>query len=47
VNSGLDGALNYSDTSVQNGQTYFYVTTAVDALGQESAYSSEVSALIP
>ena len=47
VNSGLDGALSYSDASVQNGQTYFYVTTAVDASGQESTYSSEVSVLIP
>jgi fibronectin type 3 domain-containing protein len=47
VNSGLDGSLTYSDTNVQNGQTYFYVTTAVDASGQESAYSSEVSILIP
>jgi hypothetical protein len=47
VNSGPDGVLSYSDTSVQNGQTYFYVTTAVDASGQESAYSSEVSVLIP
>jgi Abnormal spindle-like microcephaly-assoc'd, ASPM-SPD-2-Hydin len=47
VNSGLDGSLSYSDTNVQNGQTYFYVTTAVDASGQESTYSSEVSVLIP
>jgi hypothetical protein len=47
VNSGPDGVLNYSDTSVQNGQTYYYVTTAVDASGQESGYSSEVSAVIP
>jgi len=47
VNSGVDGGLSYSDTSVQNGQTYFYVTTAVDGSGQESAYSSEVSVLIP
>ena len=47
VNSGLDGSLTYSDASVQTGQTYFYVTTAVDASGQESTYSSEVSAVIP
>jgi fibronectin type 3 domain-containing protein len=47
VNSGPDGVLNYSDTSVQNGQTYYYVTTAVDASGQESGYSSEVSVVIP
>jgi len=47
VNSGVDGSLSYSDTSVQNGQSYYYVTTAVDASGQESAYSTEVSAVIP
>jgi Abnormal spindle-like microcephaly-assoc'd, ASPM-SPD-2-Hydin len=47
VNSGPDGVLNYSDTGVQNGQTYYYVTTAVDASGQESGYSSEVSVVIP
>jgi hypothetical protein len=47
VNAGLDGALNYTDANVQNGQTYYYVTTAVDASGQESVYSSEVSVLIP
>jgi hypothetical protein len=47
VNSGPDGVLNFSDTSVQNGQTYYYVTTAVDASGQESGYSSEVSVVIP
>jgi hypothetical protein len=47
VNSGPDGVLNYSDASVQNGQTYYYVTTAVDASGQESGYSSEVSVVIP
>jgi Abnormal spindle-like microcephaly-assoc'd, ASPM-SPD-2-Hydin/Protein of unknown function (DUF1573) len=47
VNSGVDGSLSYSDTSVQNGQIYYYVTTAVDASGQESAYSTEVSAVIP
>jgi hypothetical protein len=47
VNPGLDGSLTYNDASVQSGQTYFYVTTAVDASGQESTYSSEVSALIP
>ena len=47
VNSSLDGSLSYTDASVQTGQSYFYVTTAVDASGQESAYSSEVSAVIP
>ena len=43
LNSGLDGQLTYSDNSVQNSQTYFYVTTAVASDGTESAYSTEVS----
>jgi fibronectin type 3 domain-containing protein len=47
VNSGPDSVLTYNDASVQNGQTYFYVTTAFDAAGQESPYSSEVSVAIP
>ncbi len=38
---------SYTDTAVQNGTTYFYVTTAVDASSTESVYSNEVSAVIP
>src|SRR5216683_6997215 len=37
---------SYTDTAVQNGTTYFYVTTAVDASSTESVYSNEVSAAI-
>lgn len=47
LNSSLDGALSYNDSTVQNSQAYFYVTTAVDSAGNESAFSSEVSANIP
>jgi Abnormal spindle-like microcephaly-assoc'd, ASPM-SPD-2-Hydin/Protein of unknown function (DUF1573) len=47
LNPGLDGALTYSDNTVQNSQTYFYVTTAVAADGTESAFSTEVSVNIP
>ncbi len=47
INSSLDSGLSYSDTTVQNGQSYFYVTTAVDGAGNESAFSVEVSANIP
>ncbi len=47
LNSGLDGALNYSDNTVQNSQSYFYVTTAVASDGTESAFSTEVSVNIP
>jgi fibronectin type 3 domain-containing protein len=37
----------YTDSSVQSGQTYFYVVTAVDANNNESLYSSEVAAIVP
>jgi hypothetical protein len=37
----------YTDLTVQAGQTYFYVVTAVDASGNESVFSNEVSATIP
>jgi len=32
---------------VQNGQSYYYVTTAVDASGNESSYSNQAQAIIP
>ncbi len=37
----------YTDGSVQGGQTYFYVTTAVDATGKESTYSNQTQANVP
>ena len=40
-------ALTYTDTAVQSGRTYYYVTTAVDNSGKESVYSNEVAAEIP
>lgn len=40
VNSGLVVGTTYTDTSVQPGQTYYYVATAVDSNSTESAYSS-------
>ncbi len=40
-------ATTYADTTVQAGQTYFYVVTSVDSSGVESAYSTEVSATVP
>jgi hypothetical protein len=39
--------LAYTDSSVQSGQTYFYVVTAVDASNNESLYSGEVAAIVP
>ncbi|MGA2357641.1 MAG: choice-of-anchor D domain-containing protein, partial [Terriglobales bacterium] len=47
INSGLDTAAAYSDTSVVAGQTYYYVTTAVNDSGAESAYSNEAQGVIP
>ncbi len=38
---------SYTDSTVLAGQTYFYVVTAVDASGNESVYSNEVSAVVP
>jgi hypothetical protein len=45
--SSLVSALTYSDSTVQNGTTYYYVTTAVDSQGVESVFSNQVVAVIP
>jgi fibronectin type 3 domain-containing protein len=37
----------YVDTSVEPGHTYFYVVTAFDFAGRESAPSNKVSVTIP
>jgi predicted phage tail protein len=37
---------SYTDSSVQNGKTYYYVVTAVDASGVESVFSNQASAFI-
>jgi hypothetical protein len=47
VNSSLVGGLAYTDGNVLGGTLYYYVTTAVDASGNESAHSNEVSANVP
>ncbi len=47
INAGLDPNTNYSDSTVQSGVTYFYVTTAVDGGGKESSYSNQVKAVVP
>jgi Abnormal spindle-like microcephaly-assoc'd, ASPM-SPD-2-Hydin len=38
---------SYTDTTVQSGIIYYFVITSVDSSNMESAYSSEVSALVP
>jgi hypothetical protein len=47
LNSSLVTTLTHSDTTVQNGTTYYYVTTAVDSSGDESTNSNEATAVIP
>ena len=38
---------SYTDSNVQSGSTYYYVTTAVESNGEQSAYSNQVQAVIP
>jgi hypothetical protein len=40
-------ATSYMDSSVQAGQTYYFVVTAISANNTESGYSNEVAALVP
>jgi fibronectin type 3 domain-containing protein len=47
INSALDASTTYTDSSVQAGQTYYYVTTAVDSSGAESSYSNQIQAPVP
>jgi hypothetical protein len=45
--ASANGGTAFNDGSVQSGQTYYYVVTAVDAAGSESVYSNQVQAVIP
>ncbi|HEU4413870.1 MAG TPA: choice-of-anchor D domain-containing protein [Candidatus Angelobacter sp.] len=47
INSALVTGLTFTDNTVSSGATYFYVVTAVAADGTESAFSSQVQAVIP
>jgi hypothetical protein len=47
LNSSINPVTSYTDTAVQSGETYDYVTTAVDASNVESAYSNLATASIP
>jgi hypothetical protein len=48
INSSLNAGTTYADNSVADGQTYYYVSTAVNSNNQESAYSSPPqTAMIP
>ena len=47
ISGSIIGSLTYKDASVLSGDHYYYVVTAVEANGSESAYSNEVAVEIP
>jgi hypothetical protein len=47
ISGSLVPSLTYKDTGVASGDHYYYVVTAVEADGTESAYSNEVAVDIP
>jgi Abnormal spindle-like microcephaly-assoc'd, ASPM-SPD-2-Hydin len=47
INAVLNASTVYTDTTVADGQTYYYVTTAVNSSNEESAYSNQATAVIP
>ena len=47
LTGSLVSAVSYTDSTVVNGTTYYYVTTAVDSSGNESTNSNEAVAVIP
>jgi Putative Ig domain len=47
INPSLVSGSAYTDSSVVSGQTYYYVTTAVDSSGAESLNSNQAQAIIP
>ena len=47
INSSMVGPAAYTDGTVQNGQTYHYVVTAVNQSNLESAFSNVATAAVP
>lgn len=47
INPSLNSSMNYVDSTVHSGSTYYYVTSAVDSSGVESGYSNQVTAAVP
>jgi hypothetical protein len=47
LNTSLVTTTSYTDASVVAGQTYYYVTTAVNTSSEQSAYSNQAQATVP
>lgn len=47
LNAALITDTTYTDSTVQSGNTYYYVVTALDSANNESVYSNQVTAKVP
>jgi hypothetical protein len=47
LNSSAESNTSYSDSTVADGQVYYYVVTAVDSSKIESSYSNQISVTVP
>ena len=47
VNGSTDASNTYSDTTIQAGETYYYVVTSLNSAGTQSNYSNQVTAVVP
>jgi fibronectin type 3 domain-containing protein len=47
VNPAPLSSTSFTDSTVQNGKTYYYVVTAVDQNSVESDYSNEAQIIVP
>ncbi|MGH9357323.1 MAG: fibronectin type III domain-containing protein, partial [Terriglobia bacterium] len=47
LNASVVAATTYTDTTLRAGQTYYYVTTAVNSRDEESAHSNQATAVVP
>ena len=47
VNFAPVAGVTYTDTTVQNSQTYYYTATSVDSNGDESVFSNQIQMVIP
>jgi fibronectin type 3 domain-containing protein len=47
LNSSLLTVVDYADSTVASGTTYYYVVTSVDSSNVESVDSNQATAIIP
>ena len=47
INTALDPATQYTDTTVVAGARYYYAATAVNSAGEESTFSTPIQVVVP